>query len=253
MTISPETSNLTVVDINKNQGQTVEDRSYVDMVLDELLMEFDQGLIKPGKRIKAAQISARLGISRGPVREALAILSGRGLIELNKNLGAILKPMTVDGVIKNWQIFDPLLGYAILEAVKNLTAEDKVIIERAMERIRERSPIDRGYVFYLPLTDYHELVNGISGNEFVQETMEKMNVMYWIRFLSDFIDLDNTWPQYVKNYQRITDGILEGDGPAANAAWSFHVSWSIDQIRRSGGARLEHEQVTLRPVSTATN
>jgi len=211
----------------------VEQQSQVDMVLEELLNEFDQGLIEPGKRIKAAQISSRLGISRGPVREALAILSGRGLIELKKDLGAVLKPMSVESLIKTWEIFEPILSYAIVTGTNNIGNRAEVLesIEQAMERIERNAPVERGFQFYVLLTDYHWIINDLSGNEFVQDTVEKMNIMYWVRFLSNYINVDETWPQYVKNYQRITDGILAGDGPGAAAAWSFHVRWSIGQMR----------------------
>lgn len=209
-------------------------RSFVDIVLEELLHEFDQGLIEPGKRINAAHISARLGISRGPVREALAILAGRGLIQLQKDRGATLRPMSAQEVIKIWRVVEPLIAYGVHEAARHIKTGDAAEhVRAAMSDIHQASRTERTFRFYLVLNDYHYLLNELSGNEFVNETLDKINVAYWNRYLADFININATSAQYVENYRRITDAVLAGDGPSASAAWRFHVQWSIDQINKT--------------------
>lgn len=39
---------------------------------------FDEGVLEPGQRIKAAELAKRRDLSRAPVREALHVLAVRG-------------------------------------------------------------------------------------------------------------------------------------------------------------------------------
>jgi len=46
------------------------------------------GTLKPGERIKEIPVAASLGLSRGPVREALRLLVEEGLVTITPNVGA---------------------------------------------------------------------------------------------------------------------------------------------------------------------
>ena len=57
------------------------------------------GAIRSGSLLSEAQIAANLGISRTPVREALAALESEGLVEIKRGIGAQVKPLTFSDVI----------------------------------------------------------------------------------------------------------------------------------------------------------
>ena len=47
-----------------------------------------EGRLEPGARLKEGELAATLGISRTPIREALLLLTARGLVEMSPNRGA---------------------------------------------------------------------------------------------------------------------------------------------------------------------
>lgn len=51
------------------------------------------GALQPGQRIKEIPVAASLGLSRGPVREALRLLVEEGLVTLVPNVGASVAPV----------------------------------------------------------------------------------------------------------------------------------------------------------------
>ena len=202
--------------------------------MDELLLEFDEGTIQPGEKINAKHLSQRLNISRGPVREALAILAGRGLVQLEKERGATLRQIDTDGVLKIWEIYRALLGETIKGAARRIDERNnRAHVAAAMARIREVGAVETTFAFYNATNALHFLLNDIHGNEYVTPILENLGLAYWMRYLPDYIDIGETMPQYLANYQRIVDGVLAGDGETAKAAWNFHVDWSIAQIERS--------------------
>ncbi|WP_017975436.1 GntR family transcriptional regulator [Actinopolyspora halophila] len=57
------------------------------------------GRFKPGERIKEAPLANRLGVSRGPVREALRVLGEEGMLELLPNRGAAVPHMSTTSIL----------------------------------------------------------------------------------------------------------------------------------------------------------
>jgi DNA-binding GntR family transcriptional regulator len=52
-----------------------------------------QGTLAPGSRLNERLLTAQLGVSRTPLREALKVLATEGLVELLPNRGAIVSPI----------------------------------------------------------------------------------------------------------------------------------------------------------------
>src|SRR5580704_16849260 len=59
----------------------------VDLIRTAIL----EGRIGPGERLKEETIARDLGLSRTPVREALLLLQGEGLVESSRNRGAVVR------------------------------------------------------------------------------------------------------------------------------------------------------------------
>ena len=66
------------------------------LVADELRRAILGGRYKPGERLVEDRLSADLGVSRIPVREALQLLSAEGLIELQPRRGASVAAVSTE-------------------------------------------------------------------------------------------------------------------------------------------------------------
>ena len=60
-----------------------------DGLLPRLLETISSGHFAPGQRISESELARQLGVSRGPIREALGRLEGR-VVERRQNLGVRL-------------------------------------------------------------------------------------------------------------------------------------------------------------------
>ena len=71
------------------------DRASLSKVVSEKIRgQILAGRLKPGERLIADRLSAELGVSRVPVREALRGLSMEGLVRLEPNRGASVTEVT---------------------------------------------------------------------------------------------------------------------------------------------------------------
>ncbi|MDR7076160.1 DNA-binding GntR family transcriptional regulator [Neobacillus niacini] len=68
--------------MKKNWTRLKRPQSLRDQVIDQIVYAIAYGNMKPGQRIVEADLAQTLGVSRGPVREALSTLTQEGLVKI---------------------------------------------------------------------------------------------------------------------------------------------------------------------------
>ena len=66
----------------------------VERIADDLRKGIKTGRFAPGQRLIEADLTRLLGVSRGPLREAMARLAGDGLVTIEPNRGVTVKTLT---------------------------------------------------------------------------------------------------------------------------------------------------------------
>lgn len=213
--------------------------SLVEGVYRTIMDLLDSGDLKPGNRIVASELAQRLGLSRGPVREALSVLAGQGLVELLPDRGAMLRPMTRSDLVGIYEVSAPVAAVGLRAAALRIHEGDNAArVAQAMADIetaaREIAP---RFGFYLVLNDFHYLINAIAEKPYVDFVLRAVNIEYWNRFLAEAIDLDQHAEQYVRNYRRMADAVLAGDAGAAEAVMIYHAKWCVSLLKSDGKVR----------------
>jgi DNA-binding GntR family transcriptional regulator len=119
--------------------QSVKRRSLADEVTDQLRDVILAGGLQPGERVGEAEISQRLRVSRGPVREALVRLEQEGLVASEWHRGATVTDLTKVDVIELATLRGALEKLAIAGACRSATEEDLAAIQDVVERMRAAS------------------------------------------------------------------------------------------------------------------
>lgn len=117
-------------------------------VADAIRMKILSGELEPGARIVEQEIAEELGVSRGPVREALRQLEEEGLVEYARNVGCSVKKITLEDI---YEIYLLRATYEIV-AVKLLKGNfsDEALAE--MARILDRMKT-------LEVKDFHDAIS----------------------------------------------------------------------------------------------
>lgn len=82
-----------------------------------------EGRLRPGQRLKEAELATELGLSRTPVREALLLLGAEGAIELQPNRGATVRSYSSAEIEDLYGLRATLEGYACRLATERADAE----------------------------------------------------------------------------------------------------------------------------------
>jgi DNA-binding GntR family transcriptional regulator len=131
-----------------------------DSVADSLRAAIFERTLEPGQRIPEAQFASKLGVSRAPVRDALAVLLQEGLVHRDQR-GATVTRLTPDDVEEIGQLRLALERLAIRLAIQNADDEQLAGLRENIRRTRRATAV--GQAGELDLT-FHELLVRAAGN-----------------------------------------------------------------------------------------
>ena len=209
--------------------------SLVQRVYEAIMDALDQNELRPGQRIIAAEVAKTLQLSRAPVREALHVLAGQGVVELLPDRGAVLRPMTRDDLAAIYEVVAPVAAIGMKAAARRIGEGDNAAqVQAAMQAIRDAAAADirPRFRFYLVLNDYHYKLNAMAEKPYVDFLLRAINIEYWNRLLAEAIDLEQHIPGYVRNYERLTDAVLAGDERSVEAVMRWHAQWCIELLQK---------------------
>ena len=127
----------------------------------------------PGSNLLESELSAMLGVSRTPIREAAVILEGRGLVEIIPRRGIRIVPLTISDMEEIYDILtelEPLAAARAAELRLPGAAFDK--IESCLARM-ERALSEGDRLSWAAADDeFHSRLVALSGNGRLMQVVE---------------------------------------------------------------------------------
>ena len=93
-------------------------------VYDHLRAEILAGGLQPGAELAEVALSEQLGVSRGPIREAIGRLASEGLVTVRPRRGAVVRSLSKEEFVELYQVREALELMAVKLAVPRLRPED---------------------------------------------------------------------------------------------------------------------------------
>jgi len=109
----------------------VERQRFSDVAYDRLRDAMITGELAPGEKLKDGQLAARLGLSRTPVREALARLTDAGLVESKPGVHTRVTTLNQHDVETTLAVLQVLDELAVRTAVPRLGRQDLSLMRQA--------------------------------------------------------------------------------------------------------------------------
>ncbi len=137
------------------------------------------GYVRPGERLSEIAIAEKLGISRTPIRAALARLEQEGLLELIPSGGFAVRSFTRDEVIDALELRGVLEGTAArLAAERGVTPNRMRAIKelvRGLDETMADRPEDMAFDRYVELNaEFHDALAGLAGSETIRREIARV-------------------------------------------------------------------------------
>lgn len=210
--------------------------SAVPRVLKALLAKIDAGEYEPGKKINTVQLADDLKLSRAPIREALHILAGKGIVTLLPDRGAVLRPFTKARLIETLEVLHCLFNFALARLATKIDENDnRQIIIRHQQLIATAAAEESGFSFWFYVHDFLYDVGKRCGNSMVDEIISTLSLDLCARTFDEYVPLSQGIAQYAKTFHKMTEALIDGDWRSAVAAAANHMEWQINALREAGG------------------
>jgi DNA-binding GntR family transcriptional regulator len=141
-------------------------------VVEALKRLIEDGELKPGERINEATLATRMGTSRGPIREAIRVLTGMGLVTPVANRGVFVREISVPEMIEIYDLRALVFGYACERAMEFMTAARLKTLQSLMAQMESAAKAGKGALYYEANLRFHKTVLEFSNNKRAAETYE---------------------------------------------------------------------------------
>ena len=195
-------------------------RSLSKVVSEKIRGQILDGKLRPGERLVEDKLSAELGVSRVPVREALRELSAEGLVRLERHRGASVTEITPQMVAELVEVRALLEG---LNARLAAQRHDPAIIRQLGEVLkRGNAAADSGTAEQLARLngEFHERLAEASRNSVLSDVMRGLRERTSLAFaLNGRSRAREDWQEHAG----ILAAVIAGDGELAALLATRHV------------------------------
>jgi DNA-binding GntR family transcriptional regulator len=190
------------------------------------------GAMEPGLKLSEADLARRLGISRGPLREAIARLEGLGLVNRVANQGPRVAALSKTELIELLVLREAIEGMAARYAATNATEEEILKLDRLLDAHEKDPDINAGIGYFQGSgdLDFHLQIAKASRNSriygFVSGPLYSILRLYRRRFSS----IPGRPQSALAEHSAILDAIRKKDADLAEVRMREHIRRSRENM-----------------------
>jgi phosphonate utilization transcriptional regulator len=213
--------------------QTSSLTSVVQGELERLILS---GELAPGAKLGEVALATRLGVSRGPLREAFRMLEEAGLVRTEKNRGVFVRDIPIAEAVEIFDLratMDELVGRRLAEHIRPAELKE---IKALVDQMEQAVKAGDARAYHLLNLGFHDRLVELAGNRKLTAIYRKL-----IKELSLFrrLNLADSWlmPVSAGEHRAIVKAIASGDAAAAGQAMYEHVMDSKERTIRNNLAQ----------------
>lgn len=206
--------------------------SVVHAEIERLILDGD---LAPGTKLTEAMLADRLGVSRGPIREAFRILEEAGLVRLEKNRGVFVRSIPLDEAMEIYDLramVDEAAGRALAARITpEQLKELRTMIEQMERLVKDGHNTSASDPYHLLNLAFHDRLVEFVGNRKLIDLYRRL-----VKELSLFRRVNladgRQIPVSVQEHRAILKAIAAGDVEAAGRSLRAHVLESKERTLR---------------------
>ena len=186
--------------------------------------------LPPGSVLAEVELSERLGVSRTPVREAVAKLVADGLADTQRGRGTVVSDVSLDDLADMFALRRILETESARLAASSAQAEKFVPLAEKFRTFAHDSTIsnDPG-PYYQLITTMDDLIDSAAGNSYISGALTNLRV-HLARVRRMAKDDQSRLAASAVEHFTIADAIAQQNPLVASAATVLHLQASLDHI-----------------------
>lgn len=191
-------------------------------IADELKQLIYNGALKPGERLNEAALALRMGTSRGPIREAIRMLTGLGLVKAVVNRGVFVRQISVREMLEIYDLRALVFGFAAERATEHVNEEHKQQFELLLTQMDAACDAEDADRYYDLNLQFHALILRLSNNQRAHEAYDDY-VKELHLFRRRYFNSPGNMRRSNIEHRSIYEAIIKGARAKAKSAAERHV------------------------------
>lgn len=211
-------------------GEPVEHRQLKDSVYLKLRQEIVTATLPPGYVLREAELAARFGVSKTPLREAFVRLEKDGFVQIAPYRSAVVTGYSQQDLREIYEVRELLEGQCAREAAVSIATEDLAALNRI---VRDSGAAfeagDTGRLTAL-LDEFDVVLYAQSRNSRITAMLENIRD-HVTRIGRLTVAIPGRMGTSVREHEAIYEAIVQRDGPRAETLMRQHIlSVMADQL-----------------------
>ena len=200
----------------------VENLTLWQRVYDHLRTEILEGRLEPGTELIEVALAAQLGVSRGPLREAIGRLAAEGLVTVSPRRGAVVRSLSKEEFLELYQVREALERMAVQLAVPRLTDEQFEGLAALNQEMESHASGNEVEAFFEANLAFHARLLEASGNGKLQELYRQLLGQLG-RYRLRSLTLRGNLQRSVAEHKAILRAAKRGDAERAAQLMAEHI------------------------------
>jgi DNA-binding GntR family transcriptional regulator len=137
------------------------------------------GTLRPGERVVEIDVAARLDVSRAPLREALGVLEGQGLVRISPHRGATVTRLSEADIREIFEIREALETLAAKRVRASKAPDRAERLEGALDALREAAAAKDMRRFSEADLRFHRELWTLAGNAHLAEVLDELSTRFF--------------------------------------------------------------------------
>lgn len=215
--------------------------SLSEQVLQRVSEAILSGELAAGTKIKEAELARKLGVSRGPLREAMGRLEAKHLVERDRTSLRVAE-LSLEDLNEVYMVREVMEGLACRIAATKMTDAELDDLDRLLDRHCQSAGLQSGSSYYQGADDedfHFRIVHGSKNKLLIQTLCHEL--YYLVRF---FRYRSSTRPGRAKDslaeHREIVKALKSRDGSRAEEAMRRHIMFARSNlVWATGGIQQE--------------
>ena len=226
---APSSTDLSPIDFLRT-------KSLANVVQAEIERMIVNAELTPNERINENALAQRLGVSRGPIREACSALAALGLIQIIPNRGFFVRELSESEALDVSEARAAVFASMVMSLAERRTEEQLAVLAALVDRMDEIVPTGEVSVYYPVNLEYHAQLAGMAGNhrlaQIYASLVRELHIQRYRALASaDVLQISNA------EHRQILEAVAAQDAIKAFQAGRAHILNGITRTQKATPAR----------------
>ena len=218
-------------DLQAGAGGKLENLTLWQRVHAHLREEILSERLRPGTELQEAALARALGVSRGPLREAIGRLAAEGLVTVRPRRSAVVRSLSREEFLELYQVREALEAAAVRLAVPRLGATGLARLRELTDEMASCAQTGKLDEFFEANAAFHDAIFAAAGNGKLRQLYGQL-VGQMGRYRTRSVALRGNLQRSVLEHRAVLQAVATGDAEEAARLLAEHIS--VPQRRIQG-------------------